>query len=200
MTFPFSPCISPRTKLPFCNECLEDTTEEQLVREVYGPHPITGQTVTRWVHRGGCPEDVRPQEPRPATPLTPLCPTLPAPLPIGIPVAVVCEESAQAALQAIHELQEQTSAYRRFLRAGAAYRAKTGRPVPGSAWSFAHDEVERLGLQRQRVQEALGSYRRKREEAKRASFERAFVKAAGDYLEQSTFEIIAFEARSRGAS
>lgn len=132
----------------------------------------------------------------------PPCPSLPDLGPIGVPAAVVCEESLQAALQAIHETQEQATAYRRFLRDGAAYRMKTGRSVPEGAWAFACDEVDRLNLQRQRIQEAVGAYRRKREEAKRASFERAFVDICRRELDVDRFAELASAAQlaSRGAA
>ena len=119
-----------------------------------------------------------------------------------IPPLIADEDSAAAALESLRTIDTNASELRAFLRAGAAYRRETGRAIPAAEWSKAHDVLDSLARMRQRVQEAVGRYRRDRRDTERASFERAFIEVARRELDVDRFAELALEAQraSRGAA
>lgn len=116
----------------------------------------------------------------------PCLPDLPQ---IQIPAAIVDNESADAARDALAIADEHAKLLRAFLREGAEFRRQTGGRVPTREWDAAHDKIHDLARLRERVQEALGRYRRKR-----TSFERAFVEIATARLDPDTLASITAEA------
>lgn len=124
----------------------------------------------------------------------PCLPDLPQ---VPVPTAIVDAESAEAAREALAIVDEQAKEIRAFLREGAEYRRHTGGRVPTAEWDAAHDKIHDLARLRERVQEALGRYRRER-----TSFERAFVEAAVERLDPVTLAEITAKAQraTRGAA
>jgi hypothetical protein len=116
----------------------------------------------------------------------PCLPDLPQ---IQIPAAIVDPESAEAAREALAVADEHAKLLRAFLREGAEFRRQTGGRVPTREWDAAHDKIHDLARLRERVQEALGRYRRKR-----TSFERAFVEVATATLDPDTLASITASA------
>ncbi len=124
----------------------------------------------------------------------PCLPDLPQ---IQIPAAIVDNESADAAREALAIADEHAKLLRAFLREGAEFRRQTGGRVPTREWDAAHDRLHDLSRLRQRLQETLGRYRRER-----TSFERAFVEAAVERLDPVTLAEITAKAQraTRGAA
>lgn len=121
--------------------------------------------------------------------------------PVSAPVAVIDPDTADAALASMAAIDEQSAALRRFLRDGSEYRRATGRALPTREWDAAHDRIHDLARQRQRIQSALGRYRRDRRDRERLSFERAFVEIARRELDIDRFAELSAEAqRSSGSA